>query len=146
LLDHALTPEAVGEYALGHLREERSRMNHENPYFTRDQTEAFAAGLVAIAEIDGRTPQESQFIEEFLKDAGYPELIEGVWDRPFVIEDAVLLFPTSFARSLFIRGCAKMILADHQVTPEEREALEFMRRAFVPSTTVDELIAEAGRD
>lgn len=119
-------------------------MNAENPYFTKAQAEAFAAGLVAMAQIDGMTEVETRLIEDFLKDAGYPELIEGVNERPFVIEDAVLLFPTSFSRGLFIRGCVRMIQADHQVTAQEREALEFMRRAFLPSRSVDELIAEAG--
>ena len=118
-------------------------MSAETAYFTREQAEAFAAGLAAIAEVDGRTSEESRLIEEFLQDAGYPDLIDGVWERPFIIEEAVLLFPTSFMRSLFIRGCVRMIQADRQITSEEREALEFMRRAFVPSMTVDQLIAQA---
>ena len=118
-------------------------MNADTPYLSRAQAEAFAAGLVAMAQIDGRTPQESRLIEEFLEDAGYPDLIEGVYDRPFALEEAVLLFPTSFARGLFIRGCVRMIQADHQVSDEEREALEFMRRAFVPGSTVEELISGA---
>ena len=109
-------------------------MSEEQPYFTKEQAEAFAVDLAAVAEVDGRTPEESKLIEEFLQDAGYPELIEGIWERPFVLEEAVLLFPTSFSRGLFIQGCVRVIQADRQITPEEKEALEFMRRAFVPST------------
>jgi len=124
-------------------KEEKSLMNADTPYFSRAQAEAFAAGLVAMAQIDGRTPEESRLIEEFLGEAGYPDLIEGVYDRPFVLEEAVRLFPTSFARGLFIRGCVRMIQADHQISDEEREALEFMRRAFVPSSSVEELISGA---
>ena len=106
-------------------------MNADTPYFSRAQAEAFAAGLVAMAQIDGRTPQESRLIEEFLEEAGYPDLIEGVYDRPFALEEAVLLFPTSFARGLFIRGCVRMIQADHQVSDEEREIAGSARTVYL---------------
>ena len=116
-------------------------MESQTPYFSREQAKSFASALYHVASIDEIHESEWTVILEFLNELGYPELAEGLAETPFSLEEAVTLFPTVHARALLVKACVQVIGADHRVTSEEREALEFMRRALMPSVSLADLLA-----
>lgn len=109
---------------------------------TRDQVAVFAAGLQYVAAVDDVTEDERAVIREFVTDAGYPDLIEGLDDLPFDIDQAVAALDTTFLRGLFIKACILLVRADGSISEEERGALRFLSSAFERNDDIDELERE----
>ncbi|GMV41786.1 MAG: hypothetical protein AMXMBFR64_35020 [Myxococcales bacterium] len=109
---------------------------------TRDQVAVFAAGLQYVAAVDHVTEDERAVIREFVTDAGYPDLIDGLDDLPFDIDQAVAALDTTFLRGLFIKACILLVRADGSISEEERGALRFLSSAFERNDDIDELERE----
>lgn len=97
---------------------------------TPAQVEAFAAGLLHLARVNGVTPRERELIDDFLLEAGCPDLIGRLDSLPFDPVETYRALETSWLRDVFLEAALLIIRADHQVTPEEREALTWLAGAF----------------
>lgn len=98
--------------------------------FTRAQVKAFAAGLYHLAACDGVDDSEIAIIEEFVQDAGYPDLADQLASLDFDPVQAYQLFESSWLRGLFLRAALLVIKSDGSVSEQEIETLDFMAEAF----------------
>lgn len=112
----------------------------------REQVEVFADGLHHIATLDGVHRGELALIREFLSEAGCSDYEASLGERPFEVERALRAFDTSFVRRLFLKACILMVRADHVVTDEERELLDFLADAFGLSEQLSALESEVQGD
>jgi tellurite resistance protein len=97
---------------------------------TREQIEVFAAGLYAVAESDGIDEKEVALIEEFLRDAGAPDLTEGLSDLSFDPVEAYATLGSTWLRTLFLKCSLMVIRADHEITTAEQETLVWIAGVF----------------
>lgn len=109
---------------------------------TPEQVTVFAAGLYYVANVDGVSESELSVIREFLSDTGHADLIDRLPSIDFEIERAVEVLDTSFLRTLFLKACVLLVGADGSVSPEEREAIEFVAAAFGVDKEVDAILSE----
>lgn len=112
-----------------------------NP-LTKDQVTTFAAGLRYVAAVDGISDTELEVIREFVTDAGHPELLDGLDELPFDIDQAVAALDTTFLRGLFLKACILLVRADGTVSEAERGALQFLSAAFGRNDDIEELEQE----
>ena len=115
-------------------------MNATKEYMSEKEACLFVSALVHIAGIDGMKDGEEKLINEFIDDLGFADRRSYLLAYPFSLEEAVTVIQTPHARSALIKSCVMMIIQDHEVSAEEREALEFFRRAFLPQETLDALL------
>ena len=115
-------------------------MNETNAYMSEEEAGVFVSALIHIAGIDGMKDSEQHLINRFIHDLGYQEKSDAMQEVPFALEDAVTVLQTAHARSFLSQACTLMVKQDHEVSEEEREALEFMRRALVPEQDLDALL------
>ena len=115
-------------------------MSSLNQYMSEKEAFVFVSALVHVANIDGIRESEQTLIDQFIQDLGYGDKKEKMLTYPFSLEEAVTVLKTPHARTLLIKSCVLMIKQDHEVSHEEREALEFLRRAFVPQEDLNALL------
>lgn len=102
----------------------------EGAFMTTAQIETIADGLYLIATLGGVHEQELEIVKTFLRDAGHVGYVDQLGARSFEVEEAVTVLNTQFLRRLFIKAAILLVRADHVVTTEERDLLEFLARAF----------------
>lgn len=112
-----------------------------NP-LTKEQVTIFAAGLRYVAAVDGISDHELDVIREFVTDAGYPELMDGLDDLQFDIDQAVAALDSTFMRGVFLKACILLVRSDGAVSESERGALRFLSAAFDRSDDIDQLEQE----
>ena len=115
-------------------------MNATKEYMSEKEACLFVSALVHIAGIDGMKDGEEKLINELIDDLGFADRRAELLAYPFSLEEAVTVFQTPHTRSALIKTCVMMIKQDHEVSDEEKEALEFFRRAIVPKETLEALI------
>ena len=115
-------------------------MSETKVYMSEEEAGVFVSALVHIAGIDGMKDSEQSLINQFIRDLGYQHRSEAMQATPFSLEKAVTVLQTAHARSFLIQACTLMVKQDHEVSEEEREALEFIRRAMVPNQDLDALL------
>ncbi len=111
----------------------------EELYFTREQAEAFAAGLHLLASADGVHEHERELIDEFLDEVGAPDLAGHLDKLHFDPVVAYELFETSWMRSLFLKSALLLIRVDGDVSAPEIEAVNWVCQAFGVKGGYDEL-------
>ena len=87
---------------------------------TQHEVDLFARALYYVATVDGVDERETAVIKEFVSDAGFPELIDGIEATGFRPEEAALVLQTSDKRRLLMKALFVLIKADGVVTQAER--------------------------
>lgn len=109
---------------------------------TKEQVEMFAAGLYQLASCDGIDQTETAIINEFVTEAGFPKLSEGLAALTFDPAAAYAIFGSSWLRRLFLKAAIMVIQADGTVSDAERETLAWMSVAFGVTGGYDALATE----
>lgn len=113
----------------------------EELYFTREQAEAFAAGLHLLASADGVHEHERELIDEFLAEAGAPDLSARLDELRFDPVVAYEVFETTWMRSLFLKAALLVIRVDGDVSEPEKETVNWVCEAFGVAGGYEELSA-----
>ena len=109
---------------------------------TLEQVETMAAGLYALAASDGIDARELKGIQDFVTDAGYPQLAQGLPDSHFDPAAAFRTLDSSWLRRLFLRAALIVVRADGAISVEERETFDWMSTAFGIVGGLDALLEE----
>ena len=96
----------------------------------RDQIDIFARGLYHLASVDGIDASEIEVIKDFLAEVGAPEVMEGLSDRAFDLNEAYDLLETVFLRRVFIKAAIVLVRADGKLSDQERAAITEVADAF----------------
>lgn len=97
---------------------------------TPEQAAVFAAGLYAVAAIEGVSPGERAEIEALLVEHGCGALMADLGAQSFDLVEARRVLDTSWLRTLLVRAAARVVGADHRVTAAERRALVVLAEAL----------------
>ena len=89
---------------------------------TKDEAEIFAQGLLWVARVDGEDDSETKLINEFLDDAGFGELVEGLSCEEFQPHH-LLCLGDSHLRQVFLKAAVGVVLADGKISEAEIDAL-----------------------
>jgi hypothetical protein len=119
-------------------------MQNESSFdISRDQARVIAAGLHTLSLVDGADAggQERALIEEFLRDAGHPDLIGVIGKDTFDPATAYQLLETRFLRRVFLEAAVILVRSDGRVSDGEREALDWLARGFGVDGGADALLA-----
>ena len=109
---------------------------------TVEQVRTIAAGLYALAASDGADDRELTIIQEFVADAGHPELGEHLQTLQFDPATAFRVLETSWLRRLFLKAALIVVRADGVISDAERETFDWMTVAFGISGGLDALLQE----
>ena len=93
-----------------------------NELMTKDEAEIFAQGLLWVARVDGEDASETKLICEFLTDAGYGELSEGLSCDEFKPHH-LLCLGNSHLRHVFLKTAVNLVWADGKISEPEVDAL-----------------------
>ena len=110
------------------------------------QVEVFAAGLYRIASCDGLHPSEKAVILEFLEEARAGDLAARLDDLPFDPVVAFRILETSWLRTTFLRAALLLVKLDGEVSPAERDMIQWLAMAFGISGTVETLSDSVSTD
>ncbi len=119
-------------------------MQNESSFLiSRDQARVIAAGLRTLSEVDGADAggKERALIEEFLRDAGHPDLIAAIGGDSFDPATAYQVLGTRFLRRLFLEAAVILVRSDGRVSEAEHEALDWLSRGFGVDGGADALLA-----
>jgi hypothetical protein len=105
---------------------------------TRQQLEAFAAGLWYLASVDGIEDRERSLIADFLAEARASDLLDRLPTLRYDPAKAASLFEP-WLRATFVRVAAVLVRGDGEVSLNEMQAIDRIARAFGVPTPVDEL-------
>src|SRR2546426_791601 len=97
---------------------------------SRKQLETFAAGLWYVANCDGVEARERQMIEQFLAEAGAPELMKTLPQSKFDPKSAAEVFGTGGLRDVFMKVAAVLVKGDGQFSLNEMVALSEISKHF----------------
>jgi len=109
---------------------------------TLEQVRTIAAGLYALAASDGIDDREVAIINEFVVDAGYPEVGDSLSALNFDPAAAFHVLETSWLRRLFLKAALILVRADGTVSDAERETFDWMAVAFGIVGGLDALLEE----
>ena len=112
------------------------------PLMRREQVKVFARGLYHLANTDGIDEREIAVIKEFLDETGTPELMDGVTEGEFDLNEACEILDTSFLRRIFLKAAVVLVRADGEFTDAEQSAVQDVAQAFGLEEALDELFAE----
>lgn len=119
-------------------------MQNESSFdVSRDQARVIAAGLHTLSLVDGAdaSGKERALIEEFLRDAGHPDLVATIGADPFDPATAYQVLGTRFLRRVFLEAAVILVRSDGRVSEAEHEALDWLSRAFGVDGGADALLA-----
>lgn len=107
----------------------------------RDQIDVIARGLYHLANVDGIDDSERQVIRQFVTEAGHPDLLDTLSERPFDLNEAYDVLETRFLRRLFLKAAIVLVRADGKFTEEEQVAFTGVAYAFGEQEALSDLKA-----
>jgi len=111
----------------------------------REQIEVFARGLYHLANVDGIDDSEIAVIKDFLREVEAPDVMEGLEDSTFDLNEAYDMLETSFLRRIFIKSSIVLVKADGKLSDAEREAITEVADAFGQLELLSELEEEVSK-
>ena len=115
-------------------------------YFSREQVEAFAAGLYQLSKSDGIDEREMEVIKDFLDETGNQDLMSDLDGLHFDPATAYEVFESTWLRKLFLRAALLLVRMDGKITDDERESLAWMADAFGVAGGYEAIVSEVEGD
>ncbi len=113
----------------------------DNEILSRIEVDLFARAMYFIASVDGVDDSEVAVIDEFLKDAGYPEMIKELDKSVFHPAEVPDVLETTDKRRLLIKVLFALIKADGVVSAGEKQRITAIADIVGLTDSLDELEA-----
>ena len=113
----------------------------DNEILTRAEVDLFARAMYFVASVDGVDEREVAVIDEFLKDAGYPDMIKDIDKTVFHPAEVPTVLETTDKRRLLIKVLFVLIKADGVVTDAEKHRIISIADTVGLADSLDELEA-----
>lgn len=116
-------------------------MSAETAILNRHEVDLFARALYHVATVDGVDDREVAVIKEFVEDAGFPDLLDGIEKTAFRPAEAALVLETTDKRRLLLKALYVLVKADGVITQAERLRMLSIADALGLSSSLEELEA-----
>jgi tellurite resistance protein len=111
----------------------------QQPFFSSAEVDLFARALYYVAAVDGVDPRELEVIRQFVRDAGYPDLVTGIEQTRFRPEEAALVLTTTDKRRLLLKTLFVLVKADGVITQPERLQMLHIADVLGLAQSLDEI-------
>ena len=113
----------------------------DNEILSRAEVDLFARAMYFVASVDGVDDSEVAVIDEFLKDAGYPDMINNIDKTVFHPAEVPTVLETTDKRRLLLKVLFVLIKADGKVTDAEKMRILAIADTVGLADALDELEA-----
>ena len=113
----------------------------DNEILSRAEVDLFARAMYYVASVDGVDEREVAVIDEFLKDAGYPDMINNLDKSVFHPAEVPTVLETTDKRRLLLKVLFVLIKADGVVTVAEKKRIFAIADTVGLTSSLDELEA-----
>lgn len=105
------------------------------------EVDLFARAMYFVASVDGVDEREIAVIDEFIKDAGYPELIKDLDKSVFHPSEVATVLETTDKRRMLLKCLFVLVKADGVITVAERLRLFDIAEKIAMTNALDEIEA-----